>query len=909
MFDPSKINFQDEKKEENKKDKNKDVLWSLWEENKKIPSKKKDNTFLLTKDDVNKEQETKEKSDEVKKEKIIFDINIKSVKDILYLLKDKEKNFSFSTFEVDEQKVKIDFRKDSKIEETKYIKYNVYNTILLKIKSISKLKLDETEKTQEAKTIITLDWKNYNLIVKIVPTSFWENLFLKLKETWEFNKNSKKEKKNNISQMFAFLWALIFISLIIGWSFLSFIVLNAKTVDDVKFFNSIGINLNQINEFIWKFVFIVFLLLTFILLVFLIIFLFKFLLTKKVYAKKRVRYWIVSLFLFILTFSTVSSWMYIAKKVENLPKWWEIIKWEVQLFDNAKLKSKAFDEQSAFITIDKVKKGLIWPVEIKFDCSVLKEQEADKWETILEYHWFFDWEEVIETDTEIVRNFLEKWRTDIELFVVERNSAWEVNRKPITNILKFITIKDIVKIKETPQETGWKLVSFDARSLKAEWEAEWYMMNDLEKPIATGYKYTTPEPIFKETLVWLYLRKKGKTSEVLDKIFVIRPEKKSLLDAKIEFEVDAIDDLKYSFRISDPKTDSWAWIIKQFIWNIWWKQYSKKWVYWKQEESSEIEHTFKKYGKQKIELKIIDSNWNQKIIKKEIEVEKKLRLTEWLKIYSNGIEVENIIYNSSLGTYYIKDLWVPADLSFDARDVSIWKILYSLEDVSWDFDWDGDADFKWKKAKLNLLKKAVKNNIVVTYTFKNRKLKDKFEIIKENISIDTIEKEAILNFKIKKDSEYVPINIWFDASMSKVTWKNISKFIWDFWDGETYEGWAVVQWHRYNEAWNYIVKLKVITEDWKIYSVKKSLVLTSTPDKLEIWVSLKEAPVSQEIDFDTSKSHWDIISYFWDFWDGETSIKSNPSHSYKKEWIYNVKLEASFRNKNIMKDSIKIKIY
>ena len=67
--------------------------------------------------------------------------------DILLYLEDKK--YDFVTFEPSESNVKIDFRKNNVIIETKYIKYPIYSSILLKAKSATKLNLENTSETQE----------------------------------------------------------------------------------------------------------------------------------------------------------------------------------------------------------------------------------------------------------------------------------------------------------------------------------------------------------------------------------------------------------------------------------------------------------------------------------------------------------------------------------------------------------------------------------------------------------------------------------------------------------------------------------------------------------------------------------------------------------------------------------------
>jgi type II secretory ATPase GspE/PulE/Tfp pilus assembly ATPase PilB-like protein len=92
-------------------------------------------------------EETTEEKEEVVEEKTIFDINITSITDLIsYTIK---KEYDFFIIEPSEEKVKISFRKDNTEKEVKYVKYSVYSKIILKAKSVTKLKVDETEKSQE----------------------------------------------------------------------------------------------------------------------------------------------------------------------------------------------------------------------------------------------------------------------------------------------------------------------------------------------------------------------------------------------------------------------------------------------------------------------------------------------------------------------------------------------------------------------------------------------------------------------------------------------------------------------------------------------------------------------------------------------------------------------------------------
>ena len=201
------------------------------------------------------------------------------------------------------------------------------------------------------------------------------------------------------------------------------------------------------------------------------------------------------------------------------------------------------------------------------------------------------------------------------------------------------------------------------------------------------------------------------------------------------------------------------------------------------------------------------------------------------------------------------------------------------------------------------------HTITVYYEFAHRKIEWEVINMEEKIFIEWLKKEAIINFDIIKDSDYVPVVVSFDASKSQVKDENIEKFIWDYGDGVSEERDAIVPWHKYSAPGDYEVKLTVVTSTWKEFSSSKKLVLKPKPQTVEINASMKKAPVWQWIDFSSDESEGQIISYFWDFWDGQTSTQANPSHTYNKEWKYKVNLRLDFANKNILEDSIEIEIY
>jgi len=840
----------------------------------------------------------KEQQDWEKNKKIIFDINITSVDILLAILVDKE--YDFATFEpIDiDSAVKITFWENKIIKEVRYIKYPIYSNILIWAKVLTKLTVEETNNQQEWSGEKIIRNKNYKISTKVVPTDLWAKLFIKT--TYIEKKIQKKEKTTTpMSQILTFLWIILFIALIIWWGFIWFIVLNAKTIEDVKFFYSLWINLNEINAFIWKSIAIIFSILVFIETVFLIIYLFKFSLTKKEFKQKKIRLWIISTIILIMTFSTWSAWMIIDKKIRSLPNWQEMAYWDIQLFDNSKLLSESFDKKWSLLEDTS---NLIWPVEIKFDLSFYAKKEKQKWLTIKKFIWdFWNWETEETPVPTIIHKFYKKWNHEITLTLEELNLQWKVISKKMDKIPN-INISYVVQINEKKLNNWGKLVDFDASSLKELGKIEWYFMNDLNKPVWTWDIFRMWKPIFKETLVWMYIKRNDKKSDKIDKLFIINWEDKNKLSWEIKYTRWIIDDLSYTFKLTNLTNAFWNWYIDEYKWKIWDKEFTKKWDVTNPEKASMIKYKFKTYWDHKVIVTIKNSAWDTKTISQTIKVTKNLRLSRPLKIYNDWKLLENIEYNPWLNEYYINEIWIPTKIKLDARLIRANNPLYSLKKVDWDYnsDWDIDESSKQWKYDINT---EWNHKITVTYYFENKKIKWKILRLKEHIFIEWIKKEAIIDFKINKKNNYVPVIVWFDASTSQVKDENIAKFIWDYGDWITEESDSIVQWHRYNTAWNYKIKVTVITNSWKSYSKTKNLILNAKPQSVSIKTSMKIAPVGQWIDFSSENSEWQIIWYFWDFWDWNVSTDANPTHSYKKEWKYKVILKLDFSNKNRLEDS------
>jgi hypothetical protein len=727
----------------------------------------------------------------------------------------------------------------------------------------------------------------------------------------KLDKKIEKKWKQNISlwKLFWFLWVIAIITLIIWGAFIGFIVANAKTLEDVKFFYSLWINLNEINSFIATTVTIVFATLVFIETIFLAMYWFKAILTKKIYKSKKIAYSIFAIILLILTIWTATAWMTIHKKIASLPNWQVMAQWDVQIFDNSKLLSWNFSEIE---TLVRDTTAMIWPVDLKFDLTSWEYKQKSKWFKIEKYIWkFWKDEEKAKKTPFIIKKFEEVWTYEVSVDIIWTNAKWEKETKTIKNI-SSIEIANIVKITEKVDKLWLKTVRFNASDLKDLWEIEWYFIEkgfkgEL-KPAYTGYEFFPWKTIVEDIMIWLSIKREWKESEKLDKIFVIKKQEESTIKWQIKFTQDPIDDLKYSFYVENPDTAFWNWFVETFTWKI--EDDIRKKEAWIEnpQESSKITHIFEKHWKQNIAVELRDSSGKIKILRTVVNIPKRLKLKNKIKFYNNWDEFTAFRYEAKNREYFIDELAAPTKLKLDAKFIRTDNIFYKLNEVSWDLNDDWTIDKVTKTLDLPIDIEWSKT-ISVKYKFVHRKLKTDIVNITERIYIDSLKKDAILKLDIIPENKYVPTFVRFDASLTQIKGKNIEKFIFDYWDWTPAdERDAINPAHKYNISGEYDINLTVITTDWKKYNLTKKLVLNSKPQEANIKVSMKKTVTNQEIDFSSEGSEGQITWYFWDFWDGEVSTYANPGHSFETEWKYTVKLKITFQNNNVLEDEVEIEI-
>jgi len=134
----------------------------------------------------------------------------------------------------------------------------------------------------------------------------------------------------------------------------------------------------------------------------------------------------------------------------------------------------------------------------------------------------------------------------------------------------------------------------------------------------------------------------------------------------------------------------------------------------------------------------------------------------------------------------------------------------------------------------------------------------------------------------------------FDASGSYDTDGYIVGYSWYFSDGNTDSGVTVS--HSYVEDGEYTVTLKVVDDDGAFGIKTSSIVVKNRPPVADLDTSSAILDKKEIVTFNASGSYDPdgyIVSYSWDFGDGNTATGVTASHSYPASGTYNVTLTVT----------------
>lgn len=155
--------------------------------------------------------------------------------------------------------------------------------------------------------------------------------------------------------------------------------------------------------------------------------------------------------------------------------------------------------------------------------------------------------------------------------------------------------------------------------------------------------------------------------------------------------------------------------------------------------------------------------------------------------------------------------------------------------------------------------------------------------------------------------------IFFDASASTDPNGDLLDYIWDFGDGAQAAGVRVS--HTYTKSGDYPVMLTVIDNSGAICAIANDVVSINinTPPIADAGPNLTGCP-NETIRFNGTRSvdpDGAIISYEWDFGDGESGRGATPIHAYRMPGMYTVTLtvtDNSATSCNVSSDQITVNV-
>lgn len=155
----------------------------------------------------------------------------------------------------------------------------------------------------------------------------------------------------------------------------------------------------------------------------------------------------------------------------------------------------------------------------------------------------------------------------------------------------------------------------------------------------------------------------------------------------------------------------------------------------------------------------------------------------------------------------------------------------------------------------------------------------------------------VASFELSADEVYVGETVIFDASSSLDPDGTILDFAWDFGDGN--KGNGIIVTHAYAEPGTYTVTLTVTDAQGAAGTSQALVNVLPMPEGGSLPVArftfFPPTPrVGEEVMFDASASTDDgkIVTYFWDFGDGDIGEGVQVIHVYVEAGTYSVVLEV-----------------
>ncbi len=221
-----------------------------------------------------------------------------------------------------------------------------------------------------------------------------------------------------------------------------------------------------------------------------------------------------------------------------------------------------------------------------------------------------------------------------------------------------------------------------------------------------------------------------------------------------------------------------------------------------------------------------------------------------------------------------------------------------LMKYSWNF---GDGSGSDKRDPTHRYKKAGKYDVVLTVEDDDGATKT---ISK---TIDVMNEKPIANFSVSDDTVKTYENIEFFDNSSDPD-GTISSWNWEFGDGHTSN--VIDPIHSFSDDGFYNVKLVVEDKDGKTSECNKTILVQNRAPKIDLSISPIDPQAGDVVEFESEAKDRDgrIVSWHWDFGDGNGSLNQNPTYIYKEDGTYNISFKIIDDDGISSEKSMKIKV-
>jgi len=152
-------------------------------------------------------------------------------------------------------------------------------------------------------------------------------------------------------------------------------------------------------------------------------------------------------------------------------------------------------------------------------------------------------------------------------------------------------------------------------------------------------------------------------------------------------------------------------------------------------------------------------------------------------------------------------------------------------------------------------------------------------------------RQPVASFTETAETVYTDETISFDASESSDLDGSIVTYSWDF--GDETQGTGVSIQHAYSQDGTYTVTLTITDDDGATDTTSATKTVLNRIPIASFTESAHTVSSSENIHFDGSESHdpdGTIVSYSWDFGDGNTATGVEVDHAYEDDGVYTVTL-------------------